>query len=292
MMEKMILNGKIVVRSDISVDVEDRGYQFGDGIYEVIRVYNGRLFTATEHLSRLLESAKSIRLDLPFTIEDMESQLNELVRENGLEFGTIYMQCTRGVSPRNHAFPAPAVNPVYVAYTKPLLHSQELAKTGVKTILEEDIRWLRCDIKSLNLLGNILAKQKAAEAGCFEALQHRDGMVTEGSSSNVSIVTDGKIKTHPATNLILNGISRQVMLRLCKENGIPYSEEPFTTDELLAADEVFLSGTTIEVLPVIQIDGQAVGDGIPGVVTRKLQKLFRDEVIKQCGPAKHAAPIE
>ncbi|PLT32238.1 D-amino-acid transaminase [Bacillus sp. V5-8f] len=283
-MDKIIFNGKIVFMSDAHVDIEDRGYQFGDGIYEVIRVYNGRLFTAKEHLNRLLESAKNIHLDIPFTVSEMEDQLHQLVQENGLQFGTIYMQFTRGVSPRNHAFPTPAVNPVYVAYAKPVLHSPQHATTGVKTVLAEDIRWLRCDIKSLNLLGNILAKQKAADAGCFEAIQHRDGIITEGSSSNVSIVTGGTIKTHPATNMILNGISRQVMLRICKDNGIPYSEEAFTLEELLAADEVFLTGTTIEVLPVIEIDGKAVGEGQPGPITRKLHKFFKDQVEKQCRP--------
>lgn len=282
-MEKMIFNGNITLKTEIKVDFEDRGYQFGDGIYEVIRVYNGQLFTAREHLNRLIASAKSISLKIPFTVTEIEGQLKQLIKENGLEFGTIYMQFTRGVSPRNHAFPAPAVDTVYVAYTKPLLHSPENADTGVKTLLTEDIRWLRCDIKSLNLLGNILAKQKAAEVGCFEALQHRDGIVTEGSSSNVSIVVGGTIKTHPATNLILNGISRQVVLKLCKENGIPYNEAAYTTEDLLGADEVFLTGTTVEVLPVISIDGKAIGTGTPGPVTKKLQEMFREEVNKQCG---------
>ncbi|MDQ0220304.1 D-amino-acid transaminase [Peribacillus cavernae] len=282
-MEKVILNGKITLKTDIKVDFEDRGYQFGDGIYEVIRVYNGQLFTSKEHLNRLMASAKSISLAIPFTAGEIEGHLQQLIQENQLENGMIYMQFTRGVSPRNHAFPAPAIDSVYVAYTKPILHSSENATAGVKTILTEDIRWLRCDIKSLNLLGNILAKQKAADAGCFEALQHRDGIVTEGSSSNVSIVINGKVKTHPATNLILNGISRQVMLGLCKDNGIPFSEQTYTTEELLQADEVFLSSTTAEILPVIEIDGKAVGNGTPGPFTRKLQKLFQDEVAKQCG---------
>lgn len=282
-MEKMILNGEITLKSDIRVDLDDRGYQFGDGIYEVIRVYNGKLFTSREHLNRLMVSAESIALKLPFTVEEIETQLKQLIQENGLTDGTIYMQFSRGVSPRNHAFPIPAVDPVYVAYTKPVGYPSEIAETGVKAILTEDIRWLRCDIKSLNLLANILAKQKAADAGCFEALQHRDGIVTEGSSSNISIVVDGMVKTHPATNLILNGISRQVMLGLCKDHEIPFKEETYTVDELLNADEVFMTSTTVEVIPIIEMDGKAVGNGTPGQVTRRIQQLFRDEVIKQCG---------
>lgn len=282
-MEKMILNGEITLKSDIRVDLDDRGYQFGDGIYEVIRVYNGKLFTSREHLNRLMASAESIALKLPFKVAEIEKQLKQLIQENGLTDGTIYMQFSRGVSPRNHAFPIPAVDPVYVAYTKPIGYPSEIAETGVKAILTEDIRWLRCDIKSLNLLANILAKQKAADAGCFEALQHRDGIVTEGSSSNVSIVVDGMVKTHPATNLILNGISRQVMLGLCKDHEIPFKEETYTVDELLNADEVFMTSTTVEVIPIIEMDGKAVGNGTPGQVTRRIQQLFRDEVIKQCG---------
>ncbi|WP_409302261.1 D-amino-acid transaminase [Peribacillus sp. SCS-155] len=282
-MEKMILNGKLVAQTEIKVDFEDRGYQFGDGIYEVIRVYNGQLFTAEEHLKRLMDSAKHIFLSVPYSASEINEQLQELVKANSLESGIIYLQITRGVSPRNHAFPNPSVDCMYIAKTKAVPRSTANADTGVNAITTEDIRWLRCDIKSLNLLGNILAKQKAAEAGCFEAIQHRDGTVTEGSSSNVSIVSGGKIITHPANNLILNGISRQVMLHLCASNDIPVEEREFTVDELMNAEEVFLTGTTIEVLPIIKIDGTVIGDGQPGQITQKLQELFSNEVERQCG---------
>jgi D-alanine transaminase len=281
-MEKMIVNGKIVAQSEIKVDFEDRGYQFGDGIYEVIRVYNGKLFTAPEHLNRLIASAKSISLHIPFTMPEIMDQLQNLVDANNIISGIIYMQITRGVSPRNHAFPNPPVESMYIAKTKSLPKTNANAD-GVKAILTDDIRWLRCDIKSLNLLGNIMAKQQAAEAGCFEALQHRSGIVTEGSSSNVSIVVDGQIVTHPSNNLILNGISRQVMLKLCEQNNIPYVEKQYSIEDLMNADEVFLSGTTIEILPVIEIDGKNIGNGKTGAITKQLQELFTQEVEKQCG---------
>jgi D-alanine transaminase len=270
-------------RSKISVDLEDRGYQFGDGVYEVIRVYNGKLFTGDEHLQRLNESAESIKIKLPFSIVEMKKQLLELVEENKLTFGIVYIQVSRGVSQRNHLFPQPDTVPVYVAYTRELPIPADAMEKGVTAITVEDIRWLRCDIKSLNLLPNLLAKQKASESGCFEALQHRNGTITEGSSSNVSIVVNGKIKTHPATNLILNGITRKVILEVSKKSGIEINEESFSVEEMLNADEVFLTGTTTEVMPVIEIDKRKIGNGKSGPVTKQLQSLFKLKIKEQCG---------
>lgn len=281
-MEKMILNGEMRNRSEIKMELEDRGYQFGDGVYEVIRIYNGKLFTSEMHLTRLIESANKISINIPYTVGEIAAQLKDLVAENEITFGTVYMQFTRGVSPRNHAFPSTDVTPVYVAYTKEVPYNGAL-KPGAKAITIEDIRWLRCDIKSLNLLGNILAKQKAAEAGCLEAIQHRDNMVTEGSSSNISIIVNGELKTHPATNLILNGITRQVMLKICKDLGVSYQEEVFTLEELMAADEVIMTSTTAEIMPITAIDGQSIGSGEPGTVTRQIQQAFHAEIERQCG---------
>ncbi|MFJ5624327.1 D-amino-acid transaminase [Peribacillus loiseleuriae] len=281
-MEKMLLNGEMRNRSEIKVEFEDRGYQFGDGVYEVIRVYNGKLFTSEMHLTRLIESAHKISIKIPYKVEEIEAQLKELVAENEITFGTVYMQFTRGVSPRNHTFPSTDVAPVYVAYTKEVPYNGAL-KPGAKAITIEDIRWLRCDIKSLNLLGNILAKQKAAEVGCFEAIQHRGSTVTEGSSSNISIIVNGELKTHPATNLILNGITRQVMLKICEDLGVAYKEEAFTLEELVVADEVILTSTTAEITPITEIDGQLIGSGEPGTVTRQIQQAFHTEIERQCG---------
>jgi len=282
-MEYVIVNGEVIDRASAKVDIEDRGYQFGDGVYEVIRVYNGKMFTGTEHLNRLVESAKKIRIELPYSSEALAGMMEELIAKNELQTGIVYMQFTRGTSPRNHVFPGIDVAPTFVAYTRQVARPEESMQKGVRTILDEDIRWLRCDIKSLNLLGNLLSKQKAAEAGCFEAILHRGETVTEGSHSNISIIKDGVIITHPADNHILNGITRQKVLEVCNHEQIPYEERVYTLEELYAADEVFSSGTTVEVMPVIEIEGKSVGNGEPGPVTRRLQELFKTEIAQQCG---------
>jgi D-alanine transaminase len=278
-----LINGEFVERSNAKVEIEDRGYQFGDGIYEVIRVYNGKMFTEKEHLERFFRSAESISMSLRFTIEQLAAQLQELIVKSNLKLGIIYMQATRGVAPRTHAFPLENVPSTLVAYTKELERPLQKLENGVQAILVEDIRWLRCDIKSLNLLGNVLAKQKASENGCYEAIQSRGQEVTEGSSSNIFIIKDGVIYTHASDNLILKGITKDVILKLCVDNGIQVEERTFTKEELAAADEVILSSTTSEVMPVIVIDGNAINNGEPGLVTRKLQALFEAEITRQCG---------
>lgn len=281
-MEYVIVGGELLERALATVDIEDRGYQFGDGVYEVIRVYNGKMFTAKEHLSRLQESGEKISIQIPYEASELEAMLQGLIEKNNLTNGIVYMQITRGASPRNHAFPQ-NVAPTFVAYTRKVERPVSSMEEGVKTIFTEDIRWLRCDIKSLNLLGNLLAKQKAVEAGCFEAIQHRGNIVTEGSSSNVLIVKNGTIISHPANHLILNGISRQKVKQVCDQNQIPFEEKEFTMDDLLHADEVFLSGTTVEVTPIIEVQENKISGGIPGEVTKKLQKLFKAEIEKECG---------
>jgi D-alanine transaminase len=291
-LEKIILNGEMVERSTVNIDIEDRGYQFGDGIYEVIRVYNGKLFTKEAHIKRLYESAEKISMILPFDQKSIEQQLENLVEENQLQTGIIYLQFTRGVSMRAHGFPGEDVTPVFVAYTREVERPKSSMDNGVKGILVDDIRWLRCDIKSLNLLGNILAKQEAANHGCFEAIQYRSNIVTEGSSSNVFVVKNGELWTHPATNLILNGITRRVILDICKKQQIQVIEKPFTIAELLEADEIFISSTTSEIMPIVHLakntktdillDEKRIGEGQPGKLTRKLQKLFEQEIEKQC----------
>ena len=278
-----LLNGEIIPRNEAKVDVEDRGYQFGDGIYEVIRIYNGKMFTANEHLKRFEKSAQSIGISFPYKAETIIEMLEQLIKKNNLDLGIVYMQLTRGTAPRNHAFPTEVVRPTLVAYTSKVERPLNPVKDGVKTILTEDIRWLRCDIKSLNLLGNILAKQKAAEQGCFEVIMHRGDDVTEGSSSNIFIVKNGVVITHQSNNLILKGITKDVILRKISENHLNVEERAFTLEELAGADEVFLSSTTAEVMPIVEIDGKKVSDGTPGPVTRKLQKLFTNEIEKQCG---------
>lgn len=270
-------------RDNAKVDIEDRGYQFGDGVYEVIRIYNGELFAEKEHLQRLEESAQKIGLELSYSISEIKQKLYTLIEKNRTIFGTVYIQVTRGVASRNHAFPKSGTASSFVAYTKEVERPVETMKTGVKALLVEDMRWLCCDIKSLNLLGNLLSKQKAVEAGCFEAILHRGEIVTEGSASNISIIKNGVLYTHPANNYILNGITRQKVLEICKHNSIPNEEKPFTVQELLEADEVYLSSTTVEVTPIVEIGGIKINNGQPGTVTVQIQKLLEQEIIRQCG---------
>lgn len=281
-MGKVFLNGQFIDRALAKVDIEDRGNVFGDGIYEVIRVYNGQLFTLKEHLQRILQSGEKIRLNMPYDMEQMSAIIKQLVSENGLELGIVYVQVTRGATSRQHAFPGDDVPATFFAYTKPLKRPHEQHISGVKAKKEEDIRWLKCDIKSLNLLGNILAKQNAVHHGCFEAIFLRDGFVTEGSSSNIHIVKNGIVKTHPANNLILNGITRLVMLKQCEKMNIEVAEVPFTDIELLDADEVFLTSTTSEIIAIVEVDGQKIGKGVVGPITTKLQQSFENEIEQQC----------
>jgi D-alanine transaminase len=279
-MEKILFNGEVKNRDEIAIDIEDRGYQFGDGIYEVIRIYNGKMFTANEHLTRLYESAEKIQMAVPFEFEELKSKLAELVKTNGLIDGIIYLQLTRGTSLRQHHFPSEPIEPTFVAYTRDFVRPITKMENGVSVKLVEDIRWLRCDIKSLNLLGNLLAKQEAAAVGGFEAIQHRGETVTEGSSSNVFIIKNGELITHPATNLILNGITRRCIIDICHQNGIKVNEEPFTVNELMEADEIFIASTTSEVMPIVKIDEVEIATGKPGEVTKTLQNHFNQLIVK------------
>ena len=271
-------NDRIVADQEVVVDKEDRGYQFGDGVYEVVKVYNGQLFTMEEHVERFYASAEKIKITIPYTKDKLYTLLHQLVEANEIDTGHIYFQITRGACPRNHIFPGNDVQPVLTGNAKENPRPVANLENGVKATFAEDIRWLRCDIKSLNLLGAVLAKQEAHEKGCYEAILHRGETVTEGSSSNIYGVKDGILYTHPADNLILNGITRQVILKCAEEIGMPVKEEAFTKEQLLAMDEVIVSSTTSEVTPIIDIDGQVIGGGKPGGWTRKLQAQFDTKI--------------
>lgn len=272
-MNWILMDDQLVKDEQVNISKEDRGYQFGDGVYEVIRIYEGDLFTEDEHIERFYESAQKIRLVIPYTKDVLQKLVHELVEANEVVNGYVYMQITRGVSPRQHQFPEQA-QPVLTAYTKLMERPLDLMRNGVHAKFIEDVRWLRCDIKSLNLLGNVLAKQEAMEDGCYEAVLHRGETITEGSSSNVYGIKDGVIYTHPADNHILNGITRREVIKVCRELGIPLEEKSFTKEDARAMDELFISSTTAEVLPVTVLDGEPVGAGIPGETTRKLQQGF------------------
>ncbi|WP_276352080.1 D-amino-acid transaminase [Cohnella caldifontis] len=267
--------GRFLADNEVRISPEDRGYYFGDGVYEVFRVYGGRLFEAEAHLARLRRSAAGVRLPLPHADEEWLRNLNELVRLNSLQEGTVYLQITRGTAPRNHLFP-PQAEPVVMAYCTDVKRPLSAMEAGYAAITLPDTRWLHCDYKTLNLLANVLAKQAAADRGAADAILHRDGTVTESSASNVMIVKDGRLVTHPANHLILHGVTRAVVLRLAAQTEIPAEERPFALEELFAADEVLLTGTTIEVMPVISVDGKPIGSGRPGPITRRLQREFED----------------
>ncbi|AVQ33292.1 D-amino-acid transaminase [Staphylococcus muscae] len=273
-MTKVLLNDVLVDEQEAKVAFNDRGYNFGDGIYEYVRIYDNKLFTAKEHFERLLRSAAEIGLDIDYTVESLTELVRKLAEANGVTDGGVYMQITRGVAPRDHPFPTPSVNPVFTAFVKAYERPFDELQNGVAIVTTEDIRWLRCDIKSLNLLGNVLAKEYATKYNAEEAVQHREGVVTEGASSNVFAIKDGVVHTHPANNLILNGITRRVIQWICDDENITFNEAPFTLEFLKNADEVIISSTSAEVMPVVKIDGEPVNNGEVGPITRKLQEGF------------------
>lgn len=265
-------------RDNLSYPYEERGLQFGDGIYEVIRIYNGRYHLFQEHIDRLFRSAKAIRLTLPFTKEEVSEKLLELLVKNDMHGdGKVYLQATRGSVKRDHAFPTEDIVANFYAYVEDQPRNLNLLENGVKTITQDDIRWKLCHIKSLNLLPNVLAKQAAREKDCFESILHIDGMVTEGSSANIYLVKDGKIYTHPATERILKGCVRMLVERLAEDLNIPFVEEAFTLEDIQTADEMFLSSSTSEVMPIIEVDGEQIADGKPGAITRQLQKAYEKD---------------
>jgi len=268
----ILYNDNFIDEKELSIKYEDRGYQFGDGIYEVIRIYSGKPLCMDEHLIRLEKSAEGIKLNLSVETINLNNKLKKLISLNNLQDGIIYLQITRGVAARNHAFPLDS-KPILIAYTKEIVRPTFEIDNGVQVVTVEDIRWLKCNIKSINLLGNVLAKQHAVEKGAKEAIQVRNNIVTEGSSSNFFIIKDNAIYTHPANNLILRGITRDLVEILAEKLGIPFIEKEFTLEEVLAADEAFITSTTFEITPVLKIDQQLVFKE-PGPITRTLQKEF------------------
>lgn len=265
---------RFIPESEVSISYLDRGYYFGDGIYEVFRVYAGRLYEGPAHFERLARSAREIKLELPYTLEEIERIVGELLERERLHNGSVYLQITRGVAPRVHGFPPAGTRPLMLAYGSEVHRRVQWMQTGITAVTRPDIRWLRCDIKSLNLLGSVMAKQEAEEAGASDVIFHRNGIVTECSASNLMIVKDGVLHTHPANHLILHGVTRAVVLRLAQQIGIEAVERPFSLETLMEADEAFLTSTIMEVMPIVRIDGVPIGDGSPGPLTRKLQQAY------------------
>jgi len=277
MAEICYLNGEFLPLAEARVPVLDRGFIFGDGVYEVIPVYGRALFRLQEHLARLAYSLKSIRLANPHDDAAWRTLLRTLVDRNPWEDQSVYLQVTRGVAPRSHEFPKSPVAPTVLMIANPLKSpTAEQRAQGVAVVTREDYRWRRCDIKSVSLLANCLLRQEAEDAGAAETLLIRDGWLTEASSCNVFVVKDGVIATPPKDNLILPGITYDLVLELAREAGMPADVRRVAATELASADEVWISSSTREVLPVTKIDGREVGAGKPGPVYARVQQLFQD----------------
>ncbi len=274
------VNGLYVPHAEAAVHVEDRGYQFGDGVYEVCEVYGGHLVDATRHLARLARSLSELRIRAPMSDAALRQIMREVVRRNRVRDGMVYIQVTRGVARRDHVFPSSDVAPAVVmtARAADFAKADRQAGEGVAVITVPENRWDRVDIKTVGLLPNVLAKQQAKEAGAREAwFVTSDGLVTEGGSTNAWIVTgEGRLVTRPATRGILRGITREVVCEVAARQGVPLEERSFSVSEALAAREAFITAATTLVMPVVRIDGHVVGDGRPGPVTRALRSHFHE----------------
>jgi len=287
---KVYLNGEYVERSQAKVSIDDRGFLFGDGVYEVTRARGGRLFEGERHAARLERNLRELGLVLPAgtTTATLNEAGERLLRENRLDVGDalIYFQVTRGVAPRVHQFP-PAGTPATVYVSASAFVPPDAARArGVACTTYPDIRWARCDLKVVNLLPNVLAKQDAVSKGAYEAVFVReDGTVTEGASTNVFAVVDGELRTHPKSNRILPGITRDVLIEVAAAEGVAVREEPFDVGALRGASEAFLASTMNDVMPIVALDGQPIGTGRPGALTARLFDAFASHLASQCGIA-------
>ena len=273
------LNGSFVARSEARIPVEDRGFVFGDGVYEVWRLIGGRPFEARRHHERLERGLRETEISLPDDVRpDRLWEIAErLIAENELAAGeqTLYMEVTRGAAPRTHYYPPAGTLPtVYIAAAR-FNPPEALRLTGAAAITQPDIRWLRCDLKTIQLLPNVMGKQRAVSQGAIDAIFVRDGHVTEGTHTSVFAVVDGVLRTHPTDNHVLPGVTRAVVLELARDYGIPYVESAVSVAELFASSEVFLAGTTNDVLPIIAVDGRPIGSGRPGPIAERLFQGLR-----------------
>ena len=272
----VFLNDKIIQIEESHLSPFDRGFLFADGVYESIRTYNKKLFRYTDHLNRLKRSLKETRIDFN-RLSSLENIIYELIKKNNIENETlVYLQITRGAAyPRTHSFSKEKTTPTLFISVKEFKEDSDEQSTGVKVILQEDIRWLRCDIKSTSLLPVVLANQKATEEGAAEAILVRDGMITEGTHTNFFAVKDETIYTAPKSRLILEGITRKVVLEFCEKFKIDLKEEFIEKDNLKNFTEFFITSTTKEITPVTTIDYWTINDGEPGKITKSLQSVFK-----------------
>ena len=269
------LNGALTPLSEAKIPVLDRGFIFGDGIYEVIPVYQRKMFRSDQHLARLFRSLTAIGITNPHSKEEWLSLIDQVMTAHEADDQMVYIQVTRGVAKRAHAFPKEATPTVFIMTNPIVLPSATAREQGVACVSMEDKRWLRCEIKSISLLGNVLAAENAAEHGVTESIQFRDGYLTEASSSNVWIVKNGVMVGPPKDNLILEGIRYGLIQELCAAQNIPLEARRITKEEVFAADEVMLSSATKEILAVVRIDEQTIGKGKPGPIYQQLFQAYQ-----------------
>jgi D-alanine transaminase len=280
------LNGEFLRVQDAKISVLDRGFIFGDGIYEVVPVYEGRPFRMAEHLGRLDRSLAAIRIESPFDRAGWNEVVQGLIDRSLTPSCVVYLQVTRGVAKRDHGFPTDRVTPTVFGMTSPFTRpTAELREQGVSLISMPDERWLHCDIKSVSLLGNVLAKQRAAEEGADEVVQFRDGMLSEGATCNIWVAAGGKLLAPPKNHLVLEGIRYGLMAELAAEAGIPFEMRPIARAEVEQADELMVSSATREILPAATLDGRRVGAGKPGAVYERLRRGYDARIATLLGNA-------
>lgn len=275
MMSIVYLNGEFGPAENAKISVFDRGFLLGDGVYEVIPAYAGKLFRLQHHLERLQSSLDAIHLQNPLSFDEWQQMLERLVKENFDPNLSIYLQVTRGAAARDHAFPQKVIPSVFAMANKIHPLPETYYQTGVAAITVEDNRWQRCDIKSISLLPNVLLRQQAVDQGVSESILIRDGYVTEGAASNLFIVHEGEIRTPPKGRYILPGITRDLVLELAAENNLAYRECEISREGLQNASEVWLTSSTKEILPVTKLDEKLVNNGEPGVIWQKMMEIYR-----------------
>jgi D-alanine transaminase len=278
-METAYFNGSFFPKNEIHISPDDRGFLFADGVYEVVRWYEGFFYDMPGHMARLRRSLKEIRLSWPGS-ESFPVVALELIIKNNLRNrpSLVYLQVTRGAAKRSHAFPGPEVPPTVYAFARGFRPEKEVIAAGINVILRKETRWSRCDIKSVSLLPNILSFQEARDLDCYECIFVRDGMITECAHSNVFFVIDGVIYTHPESENILSGITRKNILRISREGGISVIETPVPEKKLKKISEAFITNTSFEIAPVISINKIIIGDGHPGPLTRSIREKFDEEI--------------
>jgi len=269
------LNGQFLPLAEAKISVLDRGFVFGDGVYELVPVYSKKPFRLDEHLHRLQGSLDGIRLANPHEMAGWRERILQLIALQDFSDQSLYIQVTRGVAPRDHAFPK-GVPPTVFMFAQPLVTSTPGQKAaGVCAVSAADNRWLRCNIKAISLLANILLRQQAVDVDCAETVMLRDGFLTEGAASNIFVVKDGVLKAPPPSNLMLTGITYDVVLELAAAHGIPHEVRAISEAELRAADELWMTSSTKEIMPIVRLDGAPVGAGVPGALAQRMDGLYQ-----------------